>query len=122
MHIIESPVAKYVTVIPHPFSAVGCPTAQNVLNTISDAALEECCRAAAEKNIALEINTSCFAKMTEEEIRRCAYVRLFEIARQAECRFTVGSDAHTIATMDALPKAEIVARVAGITEDMFLSL
>lgn len=121
MHIIESPVAKYVTAIPHPFAAVGCPTAQNVLNTISDAALEECCRAAAEKNIALEINTSCFSKMTEEEIRGCAYVRLFEIARQAGCRFTVGSDAHTISYMDALPKAEMVARAAAITEDMFLS-
>ena len=120
MHIIESPVAKYVTVIPHPFVAVGCPTAQNVLNTIPASALEECCRAAAEKNIALEINTSCFSRMNEEEIRSCAYVRLCEIARQAGCRFTAGSDSHDICAMDTLPKAEIFARAAGITEDMFL--
>ncbi len=122
MHIINSPVAKYVTVIPHPFAAVGCPTAQNVLNSIPTSALEECCAAAKEKNIALEINTSCFAGMNEEQMRNCAYLRLFEIARQAGCRFTIGSDAHSIPGMDALPKGEIFARIAGITEDMFLTV
>ena len=50
--------------------------------------------------------TSLFHGMNEEEIRSCAYVRLFEIARQAGCRFTVGSDAHDICAMDSLPKAD----------------
>ena len=120
MHIINSPVAKYVTVIPHPFAAVGCPTAQNVLNSISDSALEECCIAAREKNIALEINTSCFSKMDEEQIRNCAYVRLFDIARRAGCHFTYGSDAHDIPAALTLPKGEIFARAAGIPEEQFL--
>ncbi|MBE6561361.1 MAG: PHP domain-containing protein [Ruminococcaceae bacterium] len=122
MHIIHSPVAKYVTVIPHPFAAVGCPTAQNVLNSIPDSALQECCAAAKENNIALEINTSCFTRMDEEQMRNCAYLRLFEIARQTGCRFTIGSDAHSVPGMDALPKGELFARIAGITEDMFLTV
>ena len=122
MHVINSPIAKYITVIPHPFAAVACPTAHNVLNTIPDAALEECCIAAREKNIALEINTSCFKAMDEEQMRNCAYARLFEIARRAGCRFTVGSDAHDIPAMDALPKAEIFARVIGIPEEQFLTV
>jgi HisJ family histidinol phosphate phosphatase len=119
MHIMESPVAKYITAVPHPFAVLRCPTFRNLMNSIPNSALEECCAAAAEKGIALEINTSCIPA-EEEEIRRSEFVRVFDIARQAGCRFTVGSDAHDIVGMKNLPRAEIFARIVGITEDMFL--
>ena len=68
MDIVNSPVAKYITAIPHPFCAVGCPEAQQVLDSIPDSALKECAAAAKEKDIALEINTSGYGNMSEEEL------------------------------------------------------
>ena len=120
MQIMESPLAKYITAVPHPFSAVGCPTVENVVNLLPTSAIEECCAAAREKNIALEINTACFPGMEGEAIANSAFVRVFQLAREAGCRFTLGSDAHDHAGMRTLPKAEIFTRAAGITEDMFL--
>jgi len=120
MDIVNSPVAKYITAIPHPFCAVGCPEAQQVLDSIPDIALKECAAAAKEKDIALEINTSGYGKMSDAELASSAFVRLYDIARRTGCRFTIGSDAHELSRMDNLPKAEIIMKAAGIDASMLL--
>ena len=122
MDIMNSPVAEYITAIPHPFAAVCCPTAQEVMNSIPDAELMECFRAAKQNNIAMEINTSSYTKMTEEEIRQSSFIRLYSLAREIGCTFTIGSDAHAIPEQYTLQKAEIVMEASGITEDMLLRL
>ena len=120
LDIASSPVADLITAIPHPFAAVGAENHEEILSTISDAALEECVFAAREKNIALEINTSVFHGMSDEHLAVCEYIRLFDIARRAGCRFTIGSDSHDIASMSTLPLAEKVMAAAEITDDMML--
>ncbi len=121
MDIVNSPVAKYITAIPHPFCAAGgCPHKQEIIDSIPDSALAECFAAAKEKDIAMEINTSGYGNMSEEELASSAFVRLYTLARQAGCRFTIGSDSHAMFYMDYLPKAEIVMKAAGIDESMLL--
>lgn len=121
MDVINSPVADLTTAVAHPFVACGAADREEVLNTIPDRDLEQCCIAAKQAGIALEINTGCYGgKITAERIPTCAYTRFFTIAREVGCKFTIGSDSHDIPSMDSLPKADVQMKAAGITEDMLL--
>ena len=121
MDIMESPVADLITAIPHPFHPCGYRPYADVINAISDKALEECCKAAKQNGIALEINTGCYAGMLADEIADYALTRVYTIAREVGCRFTIGSDSHDIPSMFTLPRAEYQMKAAGITDDMLLS-
>ena len=122
MDIIRSPVARYITAIPHPFAAVGKSASEKeeILASISDAAFAECFAAAREMDIALELNTSVFACIPEQQLRTGEFARMYMIAREAGCRFTFGTDAHAVAHMVTLPAALPLLDAAGITQDMIL--
>lgn len=119
--IVKSPLSGYVTGVAHPFSAVGCPYDERVLyGLISEKQYRECFQAAREKGIALEINISCFAGLPLNEILSHPALEMYEIAKDAGCRFLFGSDAHTAepgGIQDKWAVAYVMAELLGLTED-----
>ena len=94
-NIVESPVSKYVTTIPHPFNAVACPyDNRELLLLISDKEFSDCFKAAKEKNIAIEINASVFKNDTIGEIQTDPMIHMLQIAKSTGCKFVFGSDSH----------------------------
>ena len=96
--IINSEIAPYVTAIPHPFAAVACAkyySSRVPVATITDDEFKACFAAAAEKGIAMEINPNFFRNQTKEQIDADQFTRMFRIARDMGCLFTVGLDSHS---------------------------
>lgn len=122
MDIVTSPLAKYVTAVAHPFSAVNCPYDNRCLfDLISDAQYIECFEAARQANIAIEINTSSFYPLPLNEIIEHPSLRMFDLARKCGCKFTFGSDAHSpsyqINHSGPWANAYVAAQILGLTED-----
>ena len=113
--ILESPVARYVTAIAHPFEAVCCPYDRGILiNLISDDTFRRLFDRAAERNIAVELNISCLHGCFDE-----GRMRMFALAKECGCRFTFGSDDHAPngEGHDYRGDAEHIAALLGLTED-----
>lgn len=120
MDTVTSDVAEFITAIPHPFAAVGCPYDNRLLlPLIGEKRFTECFSAAAEANIAMEINTSCFTKLP---IDNDPMVDMLAIAKKCGCRFTFGSDSHSSADHDCFPIAERIAEKLGLREENILRL
>lgn len=120
MDIINSDVAQYITSIPHPFLAVGCPyDNQLLLNEITDDEFKRCFSASAKKGIALEINPHFINGKTLEEIYRDPILRMYNIGKQCGCKFTVGSDAHGKSDFDCFEKIYILCSLLDLTEEDF---
>ena len=91
-------MSKYVKSIAHPFNPVQTSLADEIeiLKIISDDMFKRIFALCAEKGIALEINTATMrnrfinAPYTEE------HERMFAIGKACGCRFSFGSDAHTL--------------------------
>ena len=97
--IVNSEIAPYITAIPHPFAAVACSkyySSRVPVSTITDDEFKACFSLAAEKGIALEINPCFFYKATKESIDADPLTRMFRIARDEGCLFTVGLDSHSV--------------------------
>lgn len=95
-NILDSDISKYVTAIAHPFEAVCCPYNRQVLfNLVSDDTYKALFTKTAEKGIAVEINTSPFGKITEENFENYNELKMFDIAKKEGCKFIFGSDAHS---------------------------
>ena len=94
--IVNSNVAEYITAIAHPFFAVGCPyDDRELFGLISDTKFEDMFRIAKSKNIALEINLACFRNKKISELFTDPSLRMYRIAKEIGCKFTVGSDSHS---------------------------
>lgn len=96
--------------IAHPFLPLGYfERGDEILSYLSEEELNECFSMANEKKVSIELNTDTFAsnwnrftdKFTDE-----AFLRIFEIAKKAKCKFHFGSDAHSLEDMDLLPKMQ----------------
>ncbi len=80
----------------HPFVPLGyMDSAAEILHAYKDSELEECFKAAAERNKSVEINLACLQSLAEKNAIQ-AYERLFITARECGCKFHTGSDAHDV--------------------------
>lgn len=114
MEICTADTAKYVTSLAHPFAAVCCPYPIDfIIDKITDSQLSEVFSAAAENNIAAEINSDLFK--TTENIKNSGVYRVLEAAKKAGCKFTFGSDSHS-ADQDSIFICGEVADMLGLTE------
>lgn len=117
--IINCPLAKYVTSIAHPFHAVACPYGFRLpMELISDDRYKFAFDAAAEKGIAIEINLEQHVSSDpkpddyyEEDFR------MFAIAKECGCKFTFGSDSHTLAMHKNCYVFDKAAERLGLCED-----
>lgn len=117
--IINSPVAKYITAIPHPFMAVCCPYPKaQAIAEITDDEFKRCFDAAANKGIAMEINPNHFCgalpALYESEL-----MRMYRIIRESGCQFTIGTDSHSDKGHDNFRQAYVAIGLLGLKEDDF---
>jgi len=121
--IINDPVSKYISAIPHPFAAVCCPYDNRLLlPLISDKQFAERFDRCAEKEIAIEINTSCFTGSSIESLENDAFLRMFQIAKKSGCLFTFGSDSHNPNDLDSFAKGYIVAEMLDLKDENILKI
>ncbi len=118
MEICTAPTAEFVTSLAHPFAAVCCPyPIDYIIDTIKDSELFEVFSAAAEKNIAAEINADCFYNT---DIKNNCLFRVMLAAKKAGCKFTFGSDSHTDGHQDIISVCGDVADALGLSENDIL--
>ena len=118
--ILNSSVSKYILSMAHPFEAVSCPYDNNLLKQmISDDTYRRMFDATAEKGIAIEINTAGFLNESLATVRETENFRILRLAKECGCKFTFGSDAHSIEMLKELfvPTANMVAEALGLTEN-----
>lgn len=118
MDIMDSPMRKYVLSMAHPFCAVCCPYGyEEMLGMITDEEYKACYGACAENGIAVEINLSKFRKYSVNDILKSNNIRQFKIAKRCGCKFTFGSDAHTIEHLNNFKDFYVVAEAIGLKEE-----
>ena len=95
--------------IAHPFQPVGSGAYRmDMVQRISDETYGELFSMAASRGIGLEINT---ATDNDEDYR------MFGIAKECGCQFTLGSDTHSRAGLKTIFKTEALMDRLGLTED-----
>ncbi|MCQ2454970.1 MAG: PHP domain-containing protein [Clostridia bacterium] len=120
MDTVNSDVAKYTTAIAHPFMAVCCPYDRYaLLDEITDDQFKRCFSAAAEKGIAMELNPLYIKDLPLEKVPDSPLIRMFRIAKDEGCLFTVGTDAHSSADMDYFKFAENYVKVLDLKDSDF---
>lgn len=117
--IINCEFSKYITSIAHPFRAVAPPYDRTILNKmITDDQYKRAFDAAANKNIAMEINVFPIVKETPNDISTLDEdIRMFRLAKECGCKFTFGSDAHIISEHTNYSNADMVAEILGLNEN-----
>ena len=117
--IVKSDVAKYITAIPHPFSAVNCDYSEELFDFITDDEYKRCFDIAAEKGIGIEINPNFIKGKTLPESYALPMMRMYRIAKECGCKFTIGTDSHKAADFDAYPLLYIFCSVLDLRENDF---
>ena len=116
--IVESPLSKYITTIPHPFDAVGCPyDNREILPLITDKEFTDCFSVAKEKNIAIEINAGAFDSKTIGNIKSDPMIHMFRLAKNVGCKFVFGSDSHSCTGHDRFAKNYVIANLLELTDN-----
>lgn len=92
--------------IAHPFQPVNQPNRDAMMKLISDQTFGDLFSIVAKRGIGLEINP-----YTEEED-----YRMFRIAKECGCRFTLGSDTHSCDGFRDIEKTAALTESLGLTE------
>lgn len=112
-------LAKTVpTVIAHTFSPCGFSKEmqKTLIEAVSDERYLECFGIARDMGVGIEVNTGAF-KMPENDFVDEAMIRVMKLAKAAGCKFTFGTDSHSLAGLDRIRMADRISEICGITED-----
>ena len=121
--IMNSNVSKYITAIAHPFFAVGCQyDNRELFKLISDSEFENCFKTTKERNIALEINISCFKNQNLASIYEDPSLRMYHIAKECGCKFIVGSDSHSNLGHDRFEIIYAITSILSLNDNDFLDI
>ena len=117
---------EVATGIAHPFLPCRYQDhADEIIGLIGDAAFTDVFGRAAERGVSLGITTGFFPSLgggETEGFHDETFLRMFTLAREARCVFHFGSDAHSLDSVDRVPKlARHVERI-GIPPDHILPL
>lgn len=118
--IINSNVSRYITSMAHPFMACKSPYDNRILMPlIPDDTYRRLFSKTAEKGIALEIQTPCFARDLEPDAvaGQHTLIRIYSMAKEEGCKFTFGSDAHNTLEYPHIEIANEVADLLSLKED-----
>ena len=110
--------------VAHPFSPLGHDAygSRAILSCLTDDDYAECFTLAKQHNTAIELNGTAFWKDWDFPETMYEHERVFAIARDCGCRFTMGSDAHSMDRLPEISKAVAMANKLGITEDRFMAI
>ncbi len=106
------------TSIAHPFLPIGdVERLDAIIGSLSENELMDVLSLAAEHRVALEITRSFLPKENNERTFSLETpLRILTLAKKAGCRFTFGSDAHSMQMFVMLPRLEKIVDMAGVTE------
>lgn len=94
----------------------------SAIDAISDAEFLDVFGVAAELGVALEITTGFLPVQPERAFSVETPIRFLSLAKQAECKFTLGSDAHSPEAQKRLPELAVLTKAVGVTEEDILPI
>lgn len=105
------------TSVAHPFHPCGFSAGmqKKIIDAIPDAELTACFERARALGVAIEINTGAFCHPADDYAEE-PFIRVMKLALAAGCRFTFGTDSHSLAALDTIRKGDDISRIVGITE------
>lgn len=105
-------------ILVHPLCPLGpfLEILPQIMEKISDSELDESFRMAAENNVALELNGACIAKIESLGHYDC-YLNTMKMAKKAGCKFSFGSDSHSLGGFDLYTDISRFAHALELTED-----
>jgi HisJ family histidinol phosphate phosphatase len=114
--------SRLASAIAHPFLPIGrFDQLDNVIGSISDSELQDAFGSAAEHGVAIEITTHFLPSKKDRNFSIETPVRLLSVAKQAGCKFTLGTDAHCPYEQKRLPELAPLIKAIRVTEkDMLL--
>ncbi len=109
--------AAVPTSVAHPFTPCGFPkeVQKRMIDLIPDEELMKCFDAAKSLGVSIEVNTGAL-KFPENNWAGDPMVRVMKLAKAAGCKFTFGTDSHSLKGLDEIRKANSFSDAAGITE------
>lgn len=109
-------------IIAHPFSPCEAwAVSVEAENRIDWEKLRALCARAAKMNIAFDINL-CVYRVPDHNYRDDPMVRIMQIAKEEGIKFALGTDAHSVAALHDIRKAEDICNAIGITDDDWMEL
>ena len=109
-------VKKKPVVIAHSFSPCCAPAERNneYISLISDSELEECYGRAAKLGINIELGVSSIRRC-DEALENNQMIRAYQIAKRMGCKFTFGTDSHSVENLEKISFADKVAQKLQLT-------
>ncbi len=96
--LVSHPMARYITSVAHPFSpGTNYAKYNGILSHVTDEQFRECCLAAKEANVFLELNNSVIIPFLDQDGNFHGEIsRFFSVAGECGCKLTWGSDSHSV--------------------------
>ena len=110
---VTVPTSVAHTFLPCGFSKEMCKT---LVEAVSDEKYLECFDLARKLGVGIEVNTGAF-KMPENDFADDAMIRVMKLAKKAGCRFTFGTDSHSLAGLDKIRMGDRISELCGIEEN-----
>lgn len=110
---VTVPTSVAHTFLPCGFSKEMCKT---LIEAVSDEKYLECFDLARKLGVGIEVNTGAF-KMPENDFADDAMIRVMKLAKKAGCRFTFGTDSHSLAGLDKIRMGDRISELCGIEEN-----
>lgn len=106
------------TIVAHTFSPCGFTKdmQKRIIEAVTDDRYLECFSIAAEMGVGIEINTGAF-KFRDNDFADEPMIRVMKLAKAAGCKFTFGTDAHSLAGLDKIRMADRITELCNINED-----
>lgn len=111
--------SKIPNILVHPFFPYGyIELYDKAIASLSDAELSDAFALAAANNIGIEIN-KCYLPNPQGELFFSLEtpLRVLQLAKEAGCTFTLGSDSHSLGGFFVLDKLQTIAKSLGLTKE-----
>lgn len=125
MRMMHHPGIALAATVVHPMAPCLVDKADEVLVHISDSEFREAFALAAKHSVGLELNAAimCFAGCDRKETaEKSQFLRMFRIAKECGCRFSLGSDSHHPDDHGNYPKLGVMIDLLGLTKNDFIPL
>ena len=101
--------------VAHPFSPCGVPHAEknDYLKLLPDDVLTDCFSRAAALGVAMEINVGAVREVNPD-LSDNQMIRILTRAKEAGCRFTFGTDSHSVRGLEAIAFGGEIAQALGL--------
>ncbi len=103
-------------IIAHPFAPLEGELSVEIRRRINLDRVHTLCARAAKMGVGFDINL-CFYSVPEDGYRNDPMVKIMRAAKEEGVRFTLGTDAHSLAALETIHRAGPICEAIGITDD-----